>query len=993
MADLVYPVPACVGIIAAMVTHFPKNPLPFLLATSLTLLTAVHGGIHYVDATTGAAGNTTLADGSVYTPPLNGSTGADNQWEQRTVFGSGGTIYEAGGENATENAPELKTMISGLTPGQHYNIHVYFWDPGSTTEDWNIRAGFVSNPGGNPLYSAADATAELGGALAAQIASTLTHSNPPTVFAESARNLLAGFVGNTAANAMGEIEVFIDDLPAATTVNRRTWYDGLGYEAAAPPNTVNYVDASLSNTSRWDGLAFAPAPDGVTGADHNWEQRNLGNGGTVFEANFEAPEDAPLLVTTLSGLTPDTEYVLYSYFWTDGSNWRIKASTKVSDIQNNGTPSFPGDDFLPSSPSTHFAASNHASQTATVGTPATGTAFTLTPLLAEGNRTLIQANLGTATSDENGALKVYIDDFADGGPVPRTWYDGLGYKLALPLDPELDEDTDGLTNGQEAALGTNPYLVDSDGDAYSDKAEVDAGSDPLDAASIPPLPGNAMLIAHDGAWTWFNDERAIFHQDSLFTGYVQGDGQYGVTRYDPAAHETFPMILSTAASRQQDDHNNPSITVLPDGRLLALYAKHLGGSQFYQRTSLVPLPSSAADWGPEIIHPLPANNTYNNTYLLSAENKRIYNFHRCINFNPTITISNDLGATWETPVPFIAVGTNNTRPYPRYCSNRTDRIDLIYTDGHPRDVNNSVYHMFYRDGSFHKTNGSVIDTIGSLPLDHQGGERGSTIYPFSSAAWGPGQGPDDWIPNARGWTWDVHYGADGNPVCVFQVQTGTDATWDSSRIFYYYARWTGTDWQRRFIAQGGRGIYAAESDYGGGMTLDPDHPNVVYISTNAANPFTLDDVSNVPLRPGARFEIFRGTTSDGGLTFSWEQITFASEADNLRPIVPENHGYDRALLWFNGTYSTYSNFNTRVLGILENQLQVRKWSCGPTRGSLTWASSPGDVYRITGSADLTGFPIPAATGILSQGAETTYEFEFPPPLRNAQRAFFRVETE
>jgi hypothetical protein len=106
-----------------------------------------------------------------------------------------------------------------------------------------------------------------------------------------------------------------------------------------------------------------------------------------------------------------------------------------------------------------------------------------------------------------------------------------------------------------------------------------------------------------------------------------------------------------------------------------------------------------------------ASNTYNNTCLLSAENNRIYNFHRCINFNPTITISNDLGATWETPVPFIAVGTNNTRPYPRSCSNRTDRIDLIYTDGHPRDVN--------------------------------------------------------------------------NPVCVFQVQTGTDATWDSSRIFYY----------------------------------------------------------------------------------------------------------------------------------------------------------------------------------------------------------------
>src|SRR5262249_38368208 len=67
--------------------------------------------ITYVDATSGAGGNTTLADGSTFSPPLNGTTGADNNWEQRTVFGSSGNIFEAGGE-ASENAPELRTTIS-----------------------------------------------------------------------------------------------------------------------------------------------------------------------------------------------------------------------------------------------------------------------------------------------------------------------------------------------------------------------------------------------------------------------------------------------------------------------------------------------------------------------------------------------------------------------------------------------------------------------------------------------------------------------------------------------------------------------------------------------------------------------------------------------------------------------------------------------------------------------------------------------------------------
>jgi hypothetical protein len=390
---------------------------------------------------------------------------------------------------------------------------------------------------------------------------------------------------------------------------------------------------------------------------------------------------------------------------------------------------------------------------------------------------------------------------------------------------------------------------------------------------------------------------------------------------------------------------------------------------------------------------MPNNHTYANTYRLAGEADAIFNFSRCINFNPTLTKSLDLGATWETPQQLIEVGSNNVRPYPRYCSNGSDRIDLIYTDGHPRDVNNSIYHLYYRAGAFHRTDGTLVDTVANLPLDHEGGQRGAVIYPYSSAAWGPGQGPDDWIPGARGWTWDVHYGADGHPVCVFQVQTGTDATWASSRIYYYHARWTGSAWERKFIAQGGRGIYAAESDYGGGMCIDPQHPNVIYLSSNAADPFALGDVANVPLKPDARYELYRGVTTDGGQTFTWEPLTHDSARDNLRPIVPEGHGYDRALLWFHGTYASYTNFDTRVLALLENDLAVRGAGFGGNQGTLTWDSSPGRVYRITGSGDLTGFPHEAAGGIVSQGGSTSHTFEFPLPLRDAPKAFFRVEAE
>lgn len=943
-----------------------------------------------MDATTGASGNTALANGSTFSPPLNGTNGQDNQWELRTPFASGGTVLESGGEGA-ENAPEIRTRISGLTPGATYRINAHFWD---AVPAWRVRAGFTSNSGANTLYASSSEAAGIG-ATAAPAASTLAYATAPTLFVEGDRTMYAAALGTIQADASGVIDVYIDDLRPVLGANDRTWYDGVSYELSANPSAVTYVDATTTNTTRWDGQTFSPKPDGTTGADNNWETRALGNNGTVFESNAEAAEDAPLLITTISGLTPATSYIVYAYYWTTGDNWRLKASVNMADIRDNGTPTDLSDDYLPTFPLTHFAGTNNADGTATVGTAASATTFVSTPLLTEGNRTLMQAAIGPATAGSDGKLRVYIDDFAGADQTRRTWYDGIGWKAAGTLVPTADEDGDGLTNADEQTRGTNPYVADSDGDTYSDGVEVAAESNPLDVRSIPPLPGNSLAVVPDGAWTWFNDDRAIFHQGSLFIGYVKKGGQYGITRYDPVANLSHHMIISTTDSQQADDHNNPSITGLPDGRLMVLYSKHLGGSRFFQRTSLVPLPTTDTDWGPEVIHPLTDNNTYDNTYLLGGEGNRIYNFHRNINFNPTITVSDDLGATWKPSVQFIDVGSGNVRPYPRYCSNGTDRIDLIYTDGHPRDVDNSVYHMFYRAGNFYKTDGTLIDSFANLPLDHEGGQRGSVIYPFSSAAWGPGQGPDDWIPNARGWTWDVQYGADGNPVCVFQVQVGTDATWSTSRIFYYYARWTGTAWQRRFIARAGRGIYASESDYGGGMCIDSENTNVVYISSNAADPFNLAEVNNVPLAANARFEIYRGVTTDGGLTFTWTPVTRDSPTDNLRPIVPEHHGYDRALLWLNGTYNSYTSFDIRVLAILYNNPRVRAFSFDPgsNGGSLTWSSSPGFRYRITGSADLSSFGSAAATSVNSQGATTTRAFTFPVPLRNVPRAFYRVETE
>ena len=644
--------------------------------------------------------------------------------------------------------------------------------------------------------------------------------------------------------------------------------------ASLPPGV--FVDIDAANTAPADGSAGPfftedPAASGFMGGPL-WRKRSGFGFDTaghreVFEKDAnDGVGDALPLVTTVAGLKPGSRHAVYVAFLSVPSqNWQVKAGL-APDRLATFTRTMPQGQILDLGLSGESGSNRHQ----------------------------YLGFLGEVTVPPDGTLRLYSDD-GDGTDTSwsaRSWLEG--FHLAAPRAAVIPAAAPASAEVKRPAPAAPPVAR---------------------PAPLAAIPADAVRIAPDGAWTWFNDERAIVHQGSIYSGYVLSDGRYGVTRYDFADGKASHMVISTPASEQRDDHNNPSLTILPDGRILALYSKHIAGPQFYQRTSLVPRPAADSDWGPEIVRPTPAANTYANTYRLAAENDRIYNFHRCINFNPTLTISEDLGATWLPSRQLIGSGSGRTRPYIRLASDHLKRVDISYTDGHPRDVANSLYHLYYADGALRRSDGSVIKPLANIPLDHDAGERGSVIYQYNAEEWGPGQGADDWIPAGRAWNWDVQYDPAGRPVVAFQVQRD-NLGWSNDRIYYYYARWTGTAWQKRFIAHAGRPLYAAEDDYGGGMAIDPQDPRVVYISSNAADPFSLSNIVDVPLRPQNRYELWRGFTADGGLTFTWTQLTVDSAADNLRPIVPENHGRTECLLWFHGTYRSYTNYTAQVVGRL-----------------------------------------------------------------------------
>ena len=82
-----------------------------------------------------------------------------------------------------------------------------------------------------------------------------------------------------------------------------------------------------------------------------------------------------------------------------------------------------------------------------------------------------------------GASVNWVD--TDGDLLPDDWETANGLDPSDPADAAFDADSDGLSNAQERAYGTNPHAADTDGDGVSDGSEVSSGTDPSEPGSVP----------------------------------------------------------------------------------------------------------------------------------------------------------------------------------------------------------------------------------------------------------------------------------------------------------------------------------------------------------------------------------------------------------------------------------------------------------------------------------------------------------------------------
>ena len=115
---------------------------------------------------------------------------------------------------------------------------------------------------------------------------------------------------------------------------------------------------------------------------------------------------------------------------------------------------------------------------------------------------------------------------------------------------------------------------------------------PLDVADY--VAGTLIVFNDNGAWSWFQDERAIVDPaaETLLIGSVSNKaGSGGAARdgnVDVAVHSLdtgTTRLVTLHAHFGGDDHDAPALMIRPDGRYLAVYAMHNGDRLSHWRIS------------------------------------------------------------------------------------------------------------------------------------------------------------------------------------------------------------------------------------------------------------------------------------------------------------------------------------------------------------------------------------------------------------------------
>ena len=400
-------------------------------------------------------------------------------------------------------------------------------------------------------------------------------------------------------------------------------------------------------------------------------------------------------------------------------------------------------------------------------------------------------------------------------------------------------------------------------------------------------------VCAEGAWCWFADPRALHYENAdgsinaTYIGYIDVHGNVKATQMDFLSGKRTEVLVRSFF--QPDDHNNPTFLVLPDERVMIFYTRHTDERRIWYRISTKR--GDITSLGEERYIETNHNTTYPSPFILSDDPQHIYLCWRGINWHPTIarlTMPDKSDRVTVDFGPRQIVQSTGARPYAKYHSNGRDKIYMTYTTGHPDNEWPCWLYLNVIDINtmqLQDIKGTTLSRLDGQPFKGSKSEDYRQQYPLTLV-----DAPD----NARDWVWQMTTDGKDYPTVAL-----TSISEDKNSHQCLVAKWTGKKWRLSEIAYGGHAFHQnwqqTEKCYSGGMAIDPNVSDVVYVSlpTMPDGKFTADGT----------YEIWKMTLKPNGTVKSRTQVTSLSEKNNIRPfVIPGRGDTPLRLCWMNGDY-------------------------------------------------------------------------------------------
>ena len=387
------------------------------------------------------------------------------------------------------------------------------------------------------------------------------------------------------------------------------------------------------------------------------------------------------------------------------------------------------------------------------------------------------------------------------------------------------------------------------------------------------LPGDALAgrPIGTGAWSYFGDPRAVYAGGRTFIGWADTQGYTHVAALDGnrlVEHQRLGPPLSV------DDHNNPSLYVREDGRIMVFYSAHNGKTMYYRVSER---PRSIARFSePRTIGTNTAGRlgyTYPNPLRVDG---RLWLVFRGANWQPSYTIRGVLVESPDAgPRAGLARGAAATPPRHGRAPSAVHQVRQRRR-AHPRGLHRGqsrgvpqldLLRRVRPQRHLHDAAGRRIARLGSAPPVRKL-DRVRAVLRLQAV--GARHRRQPVRPDHR-----VHATAPAARVLVGPVRRHEVAQLQDHRV--------------RETPRSPGAV--------GGATLDHENPNIVYLSRVVAG--------------RTRHDVEVWGTPDGGETWKHRTLTRA-RTDDLRPITPRGLTDRNQVFWLSGTRMHWTSFSTRI---------------------------------------------------------------------------------